>query len=163
MFSIASVLFHVGALVTPLFLVSHVALIEGSIGLSWPTLSATAADTLTWLAILGLAVMLVIRLSNRTARATTQAGDIAWLALLLITFLAGYLAMHPTQNPIPARTTLLAHLLTANLAMILMPFTKLVHAVTFPLTQLVSETAWHFPPDAGEKVTRTLGKENQPL
>jgi hypothetical protein len=32
-----------------------------------------------------------------------------------------------------------------------------------PLTQLVSETAWHFPPDAGARVEIALGKVGEPV
>lgn len=162
-FSIASVVFHVGAILTPLFLVSHVALIEASTGLAWPTLPAWLADILTVAAIVGLGTMLAVRLGNRTARALSHPSDLGWLALLLVTFVAGFLAMHPTWSPVAARTSLLVHILAANLAMALMPFTKLVHVITLPLTQLVSEVAWHFPPDAGEGVAVRLGKENQPI
>jgi hypothetical protein len=33
--------------------------------------------------------------------------------------------------------------------------------ILLPLTQLVSELAWHFPPDAGSRVAITLGKEKE--
>ena len=44
-----------------------------------------------------------------------------------------------------------------------MPLTKLSHMILMPFTQLVSELAWHFPPDAGTRVAVTLGKENEPI
>ena len=94
-----------------------------------------------------------MRLSTRDARALNRPVDLAIPFLLLVTFLAGFLAMHPTLNPFPFHATLLAHVLAANFAFVLVPFTKLVHMVTFPATQLVSEVGWHFPPDAGERVS----------
>jgi hypothetical protein len=53
--------------------------------------------------------------------------------------------------------------MSANIVMILVPITKISHCVLLPLTQLVSEVAWHFPPDAGSKVAAALGKEGDPI
>ena len=162
-FSAVSLIFHIGLILAPLFLVSHVLLIEKSIGLSWPTLPALAADLLTVATILGLGTVFVIRISNRQMRALNRPVDLWLLALLFVVFTAGFLAMHPKLNPVPFDAMLLVHLLSANLALALVPFTKLVHFVMLPPTHLVSEVGWHFPPDAGEKVAAALGKENQPI
>jgi hypothetical protein len=53
--------------------------------------------------------------------------------------------------------------LSANLLLVLIPLTKLSHMVLLPATQLVTELAWHFPPDAGSKVAVSLGKESEPI
>mgnify|MGYP000665194020 CR=1 FL=1 len=58
---------------------------------------------------------------------------------------------------------MLTHLLLGNLALILTPMTKIVHCVLGPLTQLLSEVAWHFPADSGRRVAAVLGKENEPI
>ena len=39
--------------------------------------------------------------------------------------------------------------MSGNLIFILIPFTKLSHAVLFPATQLVSEMGWHLAADSG--------------
>ncbi len=162
-FSAASVVFHAGVILAPLFLVSHVYLIEQSIGVSWPTLPAILADVLTGAAILGLGTVLVLRVSSRAARALNRPVDLWLPSLLLVPFLSGFLAMHPALNPIPFDAMLLVHVLSGALVLALIPFTKLVHFVSLPATQLVSEVGWHFPPDAGERVAVALGKENQPI
>jgi hypothetical protein len=71
--------------------------------------------------------------------------------------------MHPGLNPFPYDVTLLAHVMSANFVLILVPITKLSHVVLLPATQLVSELAWHFPPDAGSKVGAALGKEREAI
>ena len=71
------------------------------------------------------------------------------------------LVMHPAWNPFPADPTLLVHVLSADLLLFLVPLTKLSHMILFPLTQLVSELAWHWPSDAGSRVAVTLGKEGE--
>ena len=162
-FSIASVIFHVGVILAPLFLATHVALVERTIGLSWPTLPNIVVDILTLAAIVGIVVMFANRLGTAQGRALSRGQDLGILVIVALPFLTGFLAMHPALNPIPFEFTLLLHILTADLALLVAPFTKLVHIALMPTTQYVSEVGWHFVPDAGEKVAKALGKENQPI
>ncbi|MCU0725747.1 MAG: hypothetical protein MUE73_08170 [Planctomycetes bacterium] len=161
LFAAASVLFHLGAIVAPLLLAAHVTLIEASTGLAWPALNPLAADILTLLAIGGLLVLFVVRIAKRAARDLSQRSDYGVLLLVLVPFVTGFLAAHPGLNPFPFTAVLLLHFLSADLLLFMFPFTKLVHVVLLPATQLVSEAAWRFDPDAGEKVAKALGKENQ--
>jgi nitrate reductase gamma subunit len=161
LFSIASVLFHVGAIVAPLFLAAHVTLVGASTGIAWPALNPLAADILTLLAIGGLLVLLVVRVAKRAARELSQRSDYGALFLVFVPFATGFLAAHPALNPFPFTAVLLLHFLSADLLLAAFPLTKLVHVVLLPTTQLVSEAAWRFDPDAGEKVAKALGKENQ--
>ena len=64
---------------------------------------------------------------------------------------------------IAADWTFLIHALAADLLLFLVPLTKLSHMALLPLAQLVSELAWHFPPDAGRRVAVALGKEDEPI
>ncbi|MEN8149929.1 MAG: hypothetical protein ABFS86_08905 [Planctomycetota bacterium] len=162
-FSVASVVFHVGVILAPLFLATHVVLIERAIGLSWPTLPNLLVDVLTLAAIVGIVVMIVIRLGTPEGRALSRGSDLAILVIVGLPFLTGFLTMHPSLNPIPFEFTLLVHILTADLALLVAPFTKLAHIALMPTTQYVSEVGWRFVPDAGEKVAKALGKENQPI
>ena len=76
-------------------------------------------------------------------------------------FVSGFLAMHPGMNPFPFQATLLVHILSANLAMVMVPFTKLVHIVLFWSNRTTSELGWRFVPGGGHQVRATLGKEGQ--
>jgi nitrate reductase gamma subunit len=162
-FSVASVVFHVGVILAPLFLATHIAMIERSTGLSWFHLPNLVVDALTLAAIAGVAIMLYLRLTTPQGRALSRGQDLGVLAVIGLLFLSGFLAMHPSLNPIPFEFTLLGHILLANVALFMAPFTKLVHIALMPATQYVSEVGWHFVPDAGEKVAKALGKENQPI
>ena len=55
----------------------------------------------------------------------------------------------------------LVHLLSAELLLILVPFSKLVHMVLFWTSQTSTELGWRFVPGAGERVRLTLGKEGE--
>jgi nitrate reductase gamma subunit len=158
-YSIASILFHVGIILVPIFLIEHVALWHRGLGISWPTISQSLADGLTLLALVMIVALLIGRLSNRTARALTRGQDMVLLVLISLPFVSGFLASHPLINPVNYHAMMLIHVISANLIMCLVPFTKLCHSVILPLTQIVAEVGWHFPPDAGKKVRIILGKE----
>lgn len=162
-FTAASITFHVGVVLAPLFLMSHVLLIDRAIGLSWPTLPNILADILTVLAIIGMTVVLVLRAGTTEGRVLSRVSDYAILILTILPFLSGFLVMHPGLNPFGFQFSMLVHVLSGSLILAILPFTKLIHVVILPATQLVSEAGWHFPPDAGEKVAAALGKENQPV
>lgn len=162
-YSAASFLFHVGILLVPFFLIGHVALLEGILPSWWPTLADTLADTLTLLSAAALLAVLLARITTAAARALSTFQDVALLVLLLLVMVAGFLAAHPNASPFDARAMLLVHVLSGNLALVLTPFTKLVHCLLVPLTQLVSEVGWHFPAASGRHVAVVLNKENEPV
>ncbi|MEW6744325.1 MAG: hypothetical protein AB1486_16345 [Planctomycetota bacterium] len=162
-FSAASIGFHAGVILAPPFLAAHVLLIEQSIALSWPTLPVLVADILTIAAIAGLLVVFVLRLWSPSAQALNRIQDYALPPVVALPFISGFLASHPAWNPFPYQVTLLVHVLSGNLLLVLIPLTKLAHLALQPATQLITELGWHFPPDGGEKVARALGKENQPI
>jgi nitrate reductase gamma subunit len=158
-YSISSMLFHVGLIIVPVFLIEHVALWRRGLGISWPTIGQSLADGLTIITIVMIIALLIGRTSNRTARALNRSQDFALLIIIAIPFCSGFLASHPLINPFDYQATMLVHVLSANLTMCLVPFTKLCHGVIIPLTQIVAEVGWHFPPNTGEQVRMTLGKE----
>ena len=89
--------------------------------------------------------------------------DYALPLLIALPFASGFLVMHPAWSPFSRDAALLVHVLSADVLLFLIPLTKLNHMVLLPTTQLVSELAWHFPPDAGHHVAVALGKVNEPI
>ncbi len=160
---LASLAFHLGILLVPLFYAGHVTLWQRSLPIAWPVLNVTTADTLTIVAIVGLSVILLGRLLTTASRDLTTPEDV-WILLILLALTAsGYWAAHPGSSPITARAMLLVHILIGDLALILTPLTKIVHCVLSPLTQTVSEVGWHFPAESGRHVAIALAKENEPI
>jgi nitrate reductase gamma subunit len=162
-FAAASFVFHITAIVTPIFLAAHIALWQRGLGVSWPSIPQTAADYMTLTAIAALAVLFVKRVSAKATRALSGAQDYLIPLVLLIPFVSGYLAMHPGVNPFEYNATMFVHVVSGNAVLILLPFSKLSHAVLFPTTQLVSELAWCLAPGSGQKIAATLGKEGEPI
>jgi hypothetical protein len=80
-----------------------------------------------------------------------------------VPFVTGLLVAHPAWNPLPYDLMRLLHAASADLLLVLIPVTKLSHIALFPVTQLVTEMAWHFAPDAGERVGLALGRGGEPI
>jgi len=163
MFSVTSILMHIGLIVTPIFLFSHMALWERSVGLSLPALSMGPSDVLTLLTIATLFALLAMRIISKESRGLSKFEDYFLLILLAVPFISGYLALHPMLNPFAYKSVMLTHILSADLILILMPLSKLSHAVLMPGTQLFREVAWRFPADSGTNVAIALNKEEEPI
>jgi nitrate reductase gamma subunit len=162
-FSATSMLFHVCIIVTPIFLGAHILLWERGLGISWPAISNLAADYLALLAILTGVTLLAQRVGARASREISRVQDYFLPLLIIVPFVTGYLAMHPSLNPFGYNGTMFVHVMSANLIFLLIPFTKMSHVVLFPGTQLISEMGWHLKPGAGEQVAIALGKENESI
>lgn len=160
-YSVASILFHAGILLVPLFFLGHVALWQASLPIPWPTLQPLAADILSLAAAAALLGLLIARLWPTRGPALTMPQDIAILAVLFFLTLSGFLAAHPGLSPIGGRGMTLTHILLGDLALVLTPTTKIAHCILFPLTQLTGEVGWHFPEASGRHVAVALAKENE--
>jgi nitrate reductase gamma subunit len=162
-FSITSMLFHVCIIVTPIFLSAHILLWERGLGISWPAISNGVADYLTLIAIVSGIALFVDRVSARASRSISRAQDFFLPLLIVVPFVTGYLAMHPHLNPFGYNGTMFVHVMSGNLILLLIPFTKLSHMALFFGTQLISELGWHLKPGAGQRVAVAIGRENEPL
>ncbi len=163
LFTGTSILFHVGVLLVPLFLAGHIALSARGTGLKWPALPNTAADVLTIVSVIAGVALFTLRLSLRATRSLSRPLDFALPLLVALPIATGFFVMHPALDPFGFRAMLLVHVLSADLVMLLMPLTKLVHAVLLPGTQVLSEIGWHWPADSGSRVAAALGKEEEPV
>ena len=162
-YSVFSVLFHIGLLIVPVFLFAHVSLWKETLGFGWPTLSKVWADWMT-LGTIGFALALLIgRIASRESRFLSRKQDYLWPMVLLIPFLTGYLCANLGLGPTVYRLSMLIHILAGETIFVLMPFTKVAHCVLMPFSQLISNLAWKFPPAAEEPVTATLNKKGAPV
>jgi nitrate reductase gamma subunit len=162
-YSLTSVTFHVGLILTPLLLGAHVLLWKRGLGVGWPALTQYPADGLTLLTIVAGLGLIIGRVANPFSRQISRFQDFALPPLLLVPFISGFLALHPLLSPLPYNLAMLIHAMSGDLILILVPFTKMAHCVLLPTTQLVSEVGWHFPADSGEKVALALHKEIEPV
>jgi nitrate reductase gamma subunit len=158
-FSIASFVFHVGVILVPLFLMDHIVLWEGFLGIDLPHLGNGMADFLTLLTLSCVLVLLVCRISVRRQRSMSKLSDYLILLVILLVFVTGFLAAHPGINPLPWEIAMLVHILSAELLFVIIPFTKLAHIVLFAFNR-ISPVHWQLRPEAGDRVAESLyGKE----
>jgi len=162
-FSLTSIAFHVAIIVTPIFLGAHIMLWDRGLGLSWPSITNAAADVLTLVAIVTGLLLFIQRLAARDSRAISRLQDYLWPLLIVVPFASGFLAMHPELNPFGYNGTMFVHVMSGNLILLFIPFSKLSHIALFPTTQIVSELGWFLDPRSGENVSAALEKENEPI
>ena len=155
LYSYASFGFHIGILSAGLFLSSHIDIVFTITGLSWPALAKPVLDVLTLVTIAGGLILMFYRLYTPGSRALSKSMDYVLLALLLNIFISGYVAGQP-WNPIPYNQLMLFHVLNGIVIVATIPFTKIAHCILFPLIRLGSEVAWHFQPEAGQRVVNAL-------
>jgi len=140
---IAGYAFHTGLFVAILLLAPHIQVIESLTGLSWPALPTPVVDMFAVISLVAMLALLWHRLTSRVLKFLTTGGDyLAW-ALTFIPLLTGYMAYHHLWF---SYTWLLAvHILSAELLLILFPFTKLTHTFTIFIAR------WYNGMMAGEK------------
>jgi len=162
-YSIVSVLFHIGLLITPIFLYAHVALWQDDLAIPWLTLSYDMAYWLTALTIVTAVLLLVMRFASKSSSYISRKQDYLWPIILLVPFVTGFLCAHMGLGPKAYQISMLVHILAGELIFILIPFTKIAHCVLMPLSQFISAIAWKFPPETDEKIAVTLNKKGEPV
>jgi len=125
---------HIGWFVAFLAFVPHIAFVERLTGLSWPALPDPVMYVATAVAILGLVVALLRRLTDPVLQLLSNFDDyFSWIVMMLplVTGMAlihgsyyGLEQIPPAKYPVP----LALHLLSLELLLIWMPFGKLSHA-----------------------------------
>jgi nitrate reductase gamma subunit len=162
-YSVISILFHIGLILVPVFLLAHIQLWKEGIGLSWWSLPPYWADFLTVLTISGALALFIGRVGSRGARLLSRKQDYLWPLILLIPFTTGYLCANVTVAPGMYSFMMLVHVLSGNLIFILLPFTKLAHCVLIPLSQFIIALAWKFPARVDENICTSLNKKGAPV
>ena len=121
-------IWHLGFLIALLLFVPHIELIENLLGIAWPGLPNPIVDAVTALTIVALIATLVHRLAHPVKKHLSTFEDyLVWTVTFLPVF-SGYLAYHRLIDPYPLALGI--HILTAEVLLILIPFTKLTHMFT---------------------------------
>ncbi len=160
-YNFTSFLFHVGVIAVPLFLAGHVAIWRGELGIGWWTLPPALADWLSVMTVVAAGGLLAGRAAHASSRRLSRFQDWALPVLCIVPFVTGLGVAHPEWSPVGAQGLYLVHLLSAELLLVLVPFSKLVHMVLFWVSQTSTELGWRFPPGSGERVRLSLGKESE--
>jgi nitrate reductase gamma subunit len=140
--NVASLVFRLGVLLVPTFMVAHVYLWERGLGISWPALPGRVADVLAGITIAAGVLAFLGRIYSPLMRRTEPVWTFFKPLILLAPFITGFLAMHPTWSPIDYHVMRFLHIVSACVVFILVPFTRLLAYLHTPLTQILPEAAW---------------------
>jgi len=139
--TIVTSVFHVFLIVVPIFLLGHNILLDQSWGLSLWSLPEFITDILTLVILICVAFFLGRRLFLSRVRVITTAYDYVILLIAIAPFLTGYLAYHQWFN---YDTVMTLHILTGEVMLITIPFTKLGHMVFFFLYRFLIGNEYSF-------------------
>ena len=129
-----STLFHVCLLVVPIFLLGHNELIELAFGVSLPSIPERVSDGLTVIVLICCAYFLGRRILLAHMRAITSLADYLVIGLAIVPFLSGFMAFHQIYD---YRTVMIVHMLSGELMLMAIPFTKLTHMIFFFLNRFL--------------------------
>lgn len=121
-------IFHIGLAIVVFLFAPHIKLIQSLTGLSWPGLPSQFVDLVAIITIAAMVVVLVDRINKPVKRYLSTFEDwFTWLVTFL-PLLTGWLAVRHLLFPY---TTMLAlHILSVEILLVVLPFTKLFHAFT---------------------------------
>lgn len=131
-FTIVTFAFHICLVLTPIFLLPHNLLIYQSWGISWWTLPKGVADVMTLIVIFTSVIFLLRRISNPVITFVTSPSDYALLVIALAPFITGFLAYH---HFLPYKLMSMLHVLSGEIMLIAIPFTRLSHMLFFVFTR----------------------------
>lgn len=127
-----SYIFHALLFLLPIFLLSHVVLLEESMQWSWFTFGDAIADILTVFVILALVFFAVRRIIVPEVKFLTKISDFIFILITALPFITGFLAYHQF---LIYNYVLIAHVISGELMLILIPFTRFFHMFTAPFTR----------------------------
>jgi nitrate reductase gamma subunit len=139
--TIVTSVFHVFLIVVPIFLLGHNILLDQSLGLSLWSLPELITDFLTLVILICVAFFLGRRLFLSRVRVITTAYDYVILLIAAAPFLTGYLAYHQWFN---YDTVMTLHILTGEVMLMTIPFTKLGHMLFFFLYRFLIGNEYSF-------------------
>ena len=125
---IGGYIFHIGLAIIVFLGAPHILLITNLTGLSWPGLPTQFIDLVTVVTMAAMVVMLVDRINKPVKRFLSTFEDWFTWAVTFLPVLTGWMAV---QHLLLPYTLMLAlHILSAEILLVVLPFTKLFHAFT---------------------------------
>jgi len=132
-FTITVFVFHICLLFTPVFLKAHNMILKERWGFSLITFPEAVADIMTIAVIACVAIFILRRIALTEVRIISTAYDYLLLAITAAPFITGFFAYHHILN---YEFWLIAHIITGEIMLLVIPFTKLSHIVLFFLSRV---------------------------
>lgn len=131
-FTIVTFAFHICLLAVPIFLLAHIILWDESFNISWWSLPDSVADIMIIIVMACCGYFLWRRLTQPEAKFVTFAGDYVILAIVAAPFITGFMAYHQWFW---YKFWLILHILSGEIMLAAIPFTRLSHMLFFPLNR----------------------------
>jgi len=131
-FTLLSFAFHVCLLLVPIFTLGHVASFRESWGMSWWHLPHDLSILMTAIVIIGSVTFALRRIGDPTVRFVTSWSDFVLLAIVVAPFATGLLANFHIFN---YEIIIILHMWSGAVWLAVIPFTRIVHMLFFPLTR----------------------------
>lgn len=124
--------FHILLFIVPLFLLSHITLFEESLNITWISFNDKTSDILTIIVILSTLFFAVRRLVIPEVKYLTKLSDFLFIVIVALPFITGFIAYHQLFT---YKYMVIAHVITGELMIILIPFTRFFHMFMAPITR----------------------------
>ena len=132
MMTLVTFAFHLCLLIAPLFLYAHIILVKESWNVAWWYMSDTTADMFTLVVIASVVFFGVRRIVQPEVKYLTSASDYILLAVVAAPFITGFWAYHQWAG---AQIMTILHMLSGEILLAAIPFTRLSHMIFFPFTR----------------------------
>ena len=130
--TVISFIIHLCVVILPVFLLAHIVLWYESWEIQWWSLPDLLADLMTLWVIAACIYFMVRRLKIPAVKQVTRPVDYGLLIVILLTFLTGFLAYHQWG---PYRPLLILHVISSEILLIVLPFSKLGHMLYFAFSR----------------------------
>ena len=127
-FTVVFFVFHIGLLVTPVFLLAHNIILRERWGFSLWTMPESVADVLTIVVIIAAIFLILRRIALPEVRILTTTYDFVILAITVAPFVTGFITHYIASD---YKFWLIVHVICGEIMLIAIPFTKLSHFVLF--------------------------------
>jgi len=132
-FTVITFTFHISLLTSVIFLPAHNFILKQKWGISLFTIPEAAGDILTVFVMFAALMFIVRRLVLPEVRIITTAYDYLILAIAVAPFITGFIAYHQIFE---YKIWLILHILSGEIMLVAIPFTKLSHFILFFLSRM---------------------------
>ena len=130
--TVVAFLFHICLFVVPIFLSGHVIMFKESWNLSWWWLPDRMVDLMAMIVIGCCLFFMGRRIFLKEVRYLTSLSDYLILAAVAAPFISGVWAYHQWAA---FSSVMIIHILSGEILLMIIPFTKLSHMLFFPFTR----------------------------
>ncbi len=138
---IVTTVFHICLVLVPLFVLAHNVLLQQYIGISFFSFSEKITDIMTIILMSCVGFFLYRRLFVAKVRAITTFYDYVMLFLAAAPFVTGFFAYHQILAE-HYRLIVSLHILSGELMLMAVPFTKFVHMIFFFIFRFIVESEY---------------------